>query len=161
MPFNSRPPCRAFLRWLLLIFSTFAPSKGIQDSLGFWIPRRGPWILDSLSVEFHFRIPIVSGFADSLSYIPDSWSKISRIPDSTSKKFPDSGFHKQNFPDSRFHKQKFPGIWDPNSLTWGHNFVSPSNFPQFCCCAKKNFFCYLFLNKITFIFLNLSDFRSV
>ena len=25
----------------------FAPHKGIQDSLGFWIPHRGFWILDS------------------------------------------------------------------------------------------------------------------
>ena len=44
--------------------------KGIQDSFGFWIPRRGFWILDSttwilhsLSVELGFRIlELYSGF---------------------------------------------------------------------------------------------------
>ena len=53
-----------------------------QDSLGFWIPRRGLWIPDSLSMEFLFRIPIVSRIPDSLSCIPYSTSKISRIRDS-------------------------------------------------------------------------------
>ena len=52
----------------------FFPCKGIQDSLGFLIPRRGFRIpstgFQSLSVEF--GIPIVS-----------------RIPDSTRKSFPD------------------------------------------------------------------------
>ena len=36
----------------------FAPHKGIQDSLGFWIP-------DSLSEELGLWIPIVSGIPDS------------------------------------------------------------------------------------------------
>ena len=52
-----------------------------------------------------------------------------------------------------------PGFWILCQLNFLS--VSPSNFPQFCCCAKNNFFCCLFLNKITFIFLNRSDFRSV
>ena len=43
----------------------FAPHKGIQDSLGFWIPHRGFWIPDSLSEELGFWIPIVSGIPDS------------------------------------------------------------------------------------------------
>ena len=51
---------------------------------------------DSLSVELGFRIPIVSGFLDSLNCIPDSkaqdsgfrilWAKISLILDYTSSK---------------------------------------------------------------------------
>ena len=43
------------------------------------------WILDSLSVKFGFRIPIVSEIPDSLSCLPDS-------------KAQDSGYHKQKFP---------------------------------------------------------------
>ena len=48
--------------------------KGIQDSLGFWIPRLGFWIpgFGCQSV----RIPIVGGIPDSLSCIPDSNSKM-------------------------------------------------------------------------------------
>ena len=60
--------------------------KGIQDSLGFWIPRRGFRISGIgshyFSVQFGFWIPIVSGIPDSLSCIPDS-------------KAQDSEFHKQ------------------------------------------------------------------
>ena len=33
----------------------FALFKGIHNSLGFWIPRRGFWIPDSLSLELAFR----------------------------------------------------------------------------------------------------------
>ena len=58
--------------------SFFAPCKGIQDSLGFWIPSRWFQIpgsgFQSVSVEFGFWIPIVS-----------------RIPHSTSKNVPGSG----------------------------------------------------------------------
>ena len=75
----------------------FAPRKGIQDSLGFWIPRRGFRIpgtgFQSLPAERGFWIPIVSGIPDSLSCIP--YSKA---------------------PDYRFHKQKLftdSGIWIP------------------------------------------------
>ena len=57
--------------------------KGIQDSLGFCIPRRGFLIpgtgFQSFSVELGFWIPIVSGIPNSLSCIRDS------------------GFHKQKF----------------------------------------------------------------
>ena len=67
----------------------FALCKGIQDRLGFWIPRCGFQIpgtgFQSLSVELGFWIPIVSGIPDSVSCIPDSKTR-------------DSGFHKQNFP---------------------------------------------------------------
>ena len=52
----------------------FAQCKGIQDSLGFWIPRSGFRIdgagFQSLSVELW--IPIISGIPDSLSCILDS-----------------------------------------------------------------------------------------
>ena len=69
--------------------SGFAPCKGIQDSLGFWIPRHGFRIpgtgFQSLSVELGFWIPIASGVADSLSCFADSKTR-------------DSGFHKETFP---------------------------------------------------------------
>ena len=75
----------------------FAPCKGIQDSLVFWIPRHGFRIpatgFHYLSVERGFWIPIVNGIPDFfiLSFpgvvfrIPEP-----RIPDSTIKSFPDS-----------------------------------------------------------------------
>ena len=51
----------------------FAQCKGIQDRLGFWIPRRGFRILgagfQSLSMELGFWIPIVRGIPDSLSCV--------------------------------------------------------------------------------------------
>ena len=69
----------------------FIPCKGIQDSLGFWVPRHGFRILCtgfySLSVKVGFWIPIASVIPDSLSCIPDSKTQ-----------------------DSRFHKQKIPGF---------------------------------------------------
>ena len=79
-----------------IVVNIVAPCKGIEDSLGFWIPRRGfpisgSWF-QSLSVELGFWIPILSRIPDSLSCIPDS-------------KDQDSGNHKQIFPDS--------GIWIP------------------------------------------------
>ena len=58
----------------------FAQCKGIQDNLGFWIPRSGFGILgagfQSLSMELGFLsmelwIPIVRGIPDSLSCILD------------------------------------------------------------------------------------------
>ena len=78
------------------------PYKGIQDSLGFWIPHRGFRIpgtgFQYLSVELGFWIPIVTGIANSLSCnsgfqspgfrIPQA--KFFRILDSTSKNLPDS-----------------------------------------------------------------------
>ena len=64
----------------------FAPCKGIQDSLGFQIPRcrfRIPGTaFQTLAVEFGFRIPW------ALFWIPKR-----KIPDSTSNNFPDSGIH--------------------------------------------------------------------
>ena len=85
-------------RWLV---QNFAPYKGIQDSLGFWIPRRGFRILGtrfpSFSVELGFWIPIVRRIPDSLSCILDS-------------KAQDFGFHKQNFPRFRIARAKISWI---------------------------------------------------
>ena len=50
-----------------------------------------------LSVKLRFRIPVISGILDSLSFILDS-------------KAQDSIFH---------YKHKFPGFRNPHSLTWG------------------------------------------
>ena len=71
---------------------SLAPCKGIQDSLGFWIPGT---TFQSRSVELGFWIP-----------------NLSRISDSTSKIFP--------YP--WYQKQKFPRFWNPESLTWGDKF---------------------------------------
>ena len=57
-----------------------------------WIPDSRYWILDSLSVELGFRIPIIG------------W-----IPDFLELKSQDSGFQ----------RQKFVGFWNPRNLTWG------------------------------------------
>ena len=57
-----------------------APRKGIQDSLGLWIPHRGFRIPST-----GLRTPIVSGIPDSMSCIPNSKAQA-------------SGFHKQKFP---------------------------------------------------------------
>ena len=82
--------------------------EGIQDSLGFWIPRLGVRIpgtvFQSLSVKVAFRLPIVSDIPDSLSCILDY-------------KTPDSGFHKKDFPDTGFHRQKFPRFKNQDSFT--------------------------------------------
>ena len=71
--------------------SSFAPSKGLQDSLGFWIPRHEFWIPGT-----RFQIPIVSGIPDSLNSIP---------------------YFKAQ--DSGLRKQKFLGFRNPYSHTWG------------------------------------------
>ena len=63
--------------------------KGIQDSLGFWIPDSR-----SFSVELGFRIPNVSGIPDSYSCIPVSKGQ-----------------------EPGFQKQKFPGFGNPYFLT--------------------------------------------
>ena len=85
--------------------SGFAPCKGIQDSLGFWIPRHGFRIpgtgFQSLSVELGFWIPIASGVADSLSCIPDAKAR-------------DSGFHMQIFSGFRIlqaQTSRIGAIW--------------------------------------------------
>ena len=70
---------------------------------------------------------------------------------------------------SRIPQVKFPGFGIPKAkisqnLGSGFPYMRPKlrlAFEQFCGCEKNNFFCYLFPNKITFIFLNCSDFRSV
>ena len=71
-----------------------APCNGIQDSLGFWIPRGGFWILSTgfhtLSVELGFRIPVVSGIPNSLTCIQDSTGKIPRFRIPRGKIFSDS-----------------------------------------------------------------------
>ena len=68
----------------------FASCKGIQDSLGFWIPHRGFRIpgtgFQYLSVELEIWIPILGRIPDSLSCIlnskaQDSTAKIARIPE--------------------------------------------------------------------------------
>ena len=55
----------------------------IQESPGFWIPRRGFRIpgtgFQSFSMELGFWIPIVGGISDSLSCIPNPHAKISQI----------------------------------------------------------------------------------
>ena len=65
----------------------------MQDSLGFWIPRRG---FRNILCQWNlgFQIPIVSRILDSLRCIPDPKPRI-----------PDSGFHKQ-IPE--FWKLKLP-----------------------------------------------------
>ena len=65
------------------VFPFVAPCKGIQDSLGFWIPDHR-----LLSLELGFRIPVVSGIPDSLICIADY-------------KVQDSGFQKQKYPGCR------------------------------------------------------------
>ena len=67
--------------------------EGIEDTLGFWIPRRGFRIPGTGFQIFVSRIPIFSGILDSLSCIPDS-------------KALDSGFHEYNFPAFKH----FPGF---------------------------------------------------
>ena len=125
----------------LVWFTQFVPCKGIQDSLRFWISRRGfwnpiagfqiffrgTWIPDSncycdseflqLYSRFQgrgFRILIVSGILDSCSCIPDS-------------KAQDSGFHKQRFPRFRIPHAKiscFPESGVPYSERHNrHNLV--------------------------------------
>ena len=75
--------------------SGFAPCKGIQDSLGFWIPRRGFWIPDSnYRIPDLFQLNLDSGF-QSLVGFRTPWAVFRvprpRIPDSTCENFPDSG----------------------------------------------------------------------
>ena len=63
--------------------SLLAQCKGIQDSLGFWIPRCGYRIpgtgFQSFSMELGFWIPIVGGIPDSLSCTPNPHAKVSQI----------------------------------------------------------------------------------
>ena len=88
--------------------TVFAPCKGIQDRLGFWIldsgldstpwiPDSRYWISDSLSVELGSRKSIVSGIPDSLSCILDPKAQ-----------------------DSKLRRQIFPSFRNPYSITWGN-----------------------------------------
>ena len=96
-------------RWIsMLIWSSdfrVTPCKGIQDGLGFWIPRYGfpdssTGFLIVFKLELGFRIPIVCGIPDSLSQIPDSKAQ-----------------------DSVLHKRICSGFRIPQAkvsiLTWG------------------------------------------
>ena len=87
--------------------TTYSPCKGIQDSIGFWIPRCGfrisRWWISVFVGGTWIQIAIVGGIPDSLSCIPDS-------------KAQDMGFHKKIFPDSRSKKQNFFGFRNPDSL---------------------------------------------
>ena len=71
--------CPIFFITLLAQLKYDAPRKEIQDSLGFWTPRRGFRIpgtgFQYLSVDIGIWIPIVSGIPDSLSCIPNSKTK--------------------------------------------------------------------------------------
>ena len=88
--------------------TTYSPCKGIQDSLGFWIPRRGfqipRWWISVFVGGTWIWIAIVGGIPDSLSCIPDS-------------KAQDMGFHKKIFPDCRSQKQNFLGFRNPDFVT--------------------------------------------
>ena len=85
-----------------------AQSKGIQD-----------WILDSLSVELGFRIPldrIPFGFQSSGSVeLYTGFQRQELIPDSIRKLFQDSRFHKQHFPGFQIPQAIFSRI--PDSTT--------------------------------------------
>ena len=79
---------------------SFVRCKGIQESLGFWIPHRGFWIqgtgfriLCHWNVDSGFQsvvgfriLELNSEFQFSKSRIPDCASKKSWIPNSSSKK---------------------------------------------------------------------------
>ena len=69
--------------------------EGIQDSLGFWIARRGFRIPGMLSVDSGFQSLV--GFGIPFGVFRNQ--KLN-IPDNTSTNIPDSEFPKQNFPDS-------------------------------------------------------------
>ena len=107
----------------------FAPCKGIQDKIGFWLPSYG------------FRIPgtgyqiLVSGFRRLVGFrIPKVlfWISKPRILDSTSNFFPDSGSHKNIF-------SCFPGIRIPLALgdnLGRHDFGRLDRLPAWRDCVK-------------------------
>ena len=73
-------------------FSTYlilSPHEGVQDSLGFAIPRRRFQIPGT-----GFRFPIFSGMPDFLSFIADSKPKFAgdRIPEVTITRIRESEF---------------------------------------------------------------------
>ena len=80
----------------------FPPCKGIQDSLGFWIPRHGLRIPGTRFIpcqwDLVFEFQSIIGFRITWAVfripeprIPDSTSKFSRIQDSRNKNLSDSG----------------------------------------------------------------------
>ena len=101
-------------------YNCFAPCKEIQDSLGFWILRRGFRILCQWNLD--------SGFQSFVGFrIPWAVFQISkpRMSDSTSKIFPESGFHKQKFHGFRIwfllsrHRNKKSKPFNRSSLESG------------------------------------------
>ena len=57
-------------RWIWSSDFRVTSCKGIQDGLGFWIPRRGfpdsrYWIPHFFLLELGFRVPVVGGIPDS------------------------------------------------------------------------------------------------
>ena len=149
---DKRPTWR-WLRFFLPLKETFVQCKGIQDTLGFWIPRRRFWIpgtgFRSSSVELGFRILIVCGIPDSLSCIADS-------------KAQDSGFHKEEFPSFRIPQAIISRIPEPGfpfkgrSLTkTGKQFPEPFRSLSYLRCVKyAEIECFPQHNMTTFIFLN-------
>ena len=105
-----------------VFFATFALDKVDQYEGN---PRQSldsgstPWILDSLSLELGFRIPIVSGIPDSFSCIPDSKAQYST-------------FHKTNFQDSEY--------WIPDLLWVELGFRIPivSGIPDSLSCTPDS-----------------------
>ena len=110
-----------------IVVNIVAPCKGIEDSLGFWIPRRGfpisgTWF-QSLSVELGFWIPILSRIPDSLSCILDSKAQDSR--------------RKPKANISRFRNL--------DSLTWGeHCLHSGTNLTKQFRSSNVFYFCLFF-----------------
>ena len=95
------------------MYVTITRCKGIQQSLGFWIPHhgfriQGSWF-HSLSVELGFWILILSRILDSMSCIQDSKAQ-----------------------DSGFHGQKFDRLLNLDSLTWGH-YLNKLFLISYCC----------------------------
>ena len=82
-----------------------APSKGIQYSLGFWIPRR---VSGFQALDSGFFVSRIQN-ADSRYWIPDFLSCIPGFRAHESGRFPDSGFN----------EQKFAGFRCLDSLIWG------------------------------------------
>ena len=80
LPSRARPRIFSFRPQTCYAGYCIAPLKGIQGSLGFWIPA-----MDSGLFVSGTWIP------DSFSCISDSTPKICCIPESTRKNFPDSG----------------------------------------------------------------------
>ena len=88
---------------------SFDPCKEIQESLGFWFPRRG-FLISGTGFRILCPWNLDSGYQSSV----DSRS-LSCIPDS---KAHDSWFYKQKFRGQRISQPKSLGFRNPYSLTW-------------------------------------------